>query len=184
MPYNEKTTRRPDGSKTVRKEHIDPTSGKCVKIEITEYPSTQPDFSVMSTINKKVKTTVIYPEDDDQQEGGGSGAAAIDTGFHSTLYTPVGKTTVGETKVTKIPVASIPKPTATPLKVDVPVIAKPAPPVVNEPINSATSTTQVGVPDGAIKSTPPQSSLSPEQSQQQQQQPAVTAAEGGCCIIQ
>lgn len=174
MPYNEKTTRRPDGSKTVRKEHIDPTTGKCVKIEITEYPSTQPDFSVMSSINKKVKTTVIYPEDDDQAD------PPVDTGFHSTLYTPVGKTSVGETKVTNLPSATVPKPTATPLKVDVPVIAQPAVPTPPpEPVTVADSTTSTQVVSNKAGKPTPTSPL-----EQSQQQPAVTTAEGGCCIIQ
>jgi hypothetical protein len=171
MPCNEKTTRRPDGSKTVRKEHIDPSTGKCVKIEITEYPSTQPDFSVMSNINKKVKTTVIYPEDDQD----------VDTGFHSTLYNPVGKTTVGETKVTMVPSTEVPRPTATPLKVEVPTIAKPPVPSPPEPpatvADSAASTHVVS--NKAAPPPPPEAVL-----ESGQPQPVATSAERGCCVIQ
>ena len=154
MPCNEKTTMKPDGSKTVRKEHIDPTTGKCIKIEITEYPSPQPDFSVMSSINKKPKTTVIYPEDTSDQ----------DTGFHDTLMPVIGKTTVGKTTIKTVETKSVPQPTSTPIKVDVPTIQK-AP--VKE---SAVSETAGG-------GTPGSSTL--------QSTPSDKAVEGGggCCVV-
>jgi hypothetical protein len=157
MPYNEKTTMKPDGSKVVRKEHIDPTTGKCTKIEITEYPSTGPDFSVMSSINKKPKTTVIYPEDQD------------DTGFHSTLMPTVGKTTVGKTTIKTVDSASVPKPTSAPLKVDVPSIN-------NAPVNSTgAATTNNNHNDDGGGGGGPSSLTLPSQP------PA--DAKGGCCSI-
>jgi hypothetical protein len=165
MPCNEKTTMKPDGSKIVRKEHIDPTTGKCYKIEITEYPSSAPDFSVMSSINKKPKTTVIYPEDTSEQ----------DAGFHSTLMPVIGKTTVGKTTVKTVETKSVPAPMAKPLKVDVPTIQKapiassPPPPQVdsnNNNSNGSPSAAGGGGGGGGGSGT------------------AVDAGKGGCCIIQ
>ena len=109
----------------------------------------------MSSINKKPKTTVIYPEDQD------------DTGFHSTLMPTVGKTTVGKTTVKTVDSASLPKPTSTPLKVDVPSIN-------NAPVNSTAAPAATatggggGGPSAALSSQPP---------------PAADASTGGCCTI-
>jgi hypothetical protein len=167
MPYNEKTTMKPDGSKTVRKEHIDSTTGKCFKIEITEYPSPQPDFSVMSHINKKPKTTVIYPEDTSEQ----------DTGFHDTLMPVIGKTTVGKTTVKTVETKLVPKPTTAPIKVDVPTISKA--PLAEQTVPTTGNTTNSNDDAGAGTST-----LVPSQ-----QGPQVlastpkTAGEGGCCVV-
>jgi hypothetical protein len=166
MPYNEKTTMKPDGSKIVRKEHIDATTGKCFKIEITEYPSPQPDFSVMSHINKKPKTTVIYPEDTSDQ----------DTGFHDTLMPVIGKTTVGKTTIKTVETKSVPKPTTTPIKVSVPTINKtPAAEQAVTETPATVDTTADGLPtskndtsqenEAALESTPK------------------TTGEGGCCVI-
>ena len=106
----------------------------------------------MSSINKKPKTTVIYPEDQE------------DTGFHSTLMPTVGKTTVGKTTIKTVDSASVPKPTSTPLKVDVPSIN-------NAPVNStaapATATGGGGGGPSALSSQPP----------------AAAASTGGCCSI-
>ena len=159
MPCNEKTTMKPDGSKTVRKEHIDPTTGKCIKIEITEYPSTQPDFSVMSSINKKPKTTVIYPEDTSDQ----------DTGFHDTLMPVIGKTTVGKTTIKTVETKSVPQPSSAPIKVAVPSIQKA--PVSAEAAAAPPETAAATVNRSTtLQSTPPESSQ------------AVDGA-GGCCVV-
>lgn len=172
MPYNEKTTMKPDGSKTVRKEHIDSTTGKCFKIEITDYPSPQPDFSVMSHITKKPKTTVTYPEDTSKQ----------DTGFHSTLMPVIGKTTVGKTTVKTVETKSVPQPTATPINVKVPYIEK-AP--IAEQAVAATTTPTTATSDAEPSATSGGGSTAA------QQQPHVLASspakaaggEGGCCVV-
>lgn len=157
---------KPDGSKTVLKEHIDATTGKCFKIEITEYPSPQPDFSVMSHINKKPKTTVIYPEDTSDQ----------DTGFHDTLMPVIGKTTVGKTTIKTMETKSVPKPSTTPIKVDVPTIDKAA--VAEQAVTETPATvddTVDGLPSLKTSSAPPSEAAlasSPK-----------TTGEGGCCVI-
>lgn len=170
MPYNETTTRRPDGSKTVRKEHTDPTTGKCTKIEITDYPSTSVDFSVMNSYTKQPKTTIIIPEDDST-----NGDNEQDGGFHSTTYSTIGKTTVGKTQIKTVPSAAIPTPTSTPLKVRVPTV---------EQATSGTAKKDSGGGDNKAASVPEQSlptlSSSPNNSPT-----TTTAADGGCgCVIQ
>jgi hypothetical protein len=162
MPCNERTTMKPDGSKTVRKEHIDPTTGKCIKIEITEYPSPQPDFSVMSSINKKPKTTIIYPEDTSDQ----------DTGFHDTLMPVIGKTTVGKTTIKTVETKSVPQPTSAPIKVAVPTIHK-APVQLSADATDATHESAVTLGTGEALSSTLQST------------PASTTVDGGggCCVV-
>jgi hypothetical protein len=166
MPYNEKTTMKPDGSKTVRKEHIDATTGKCFKIEITEYPSPQPDFSVMSHINKKPKTTVIYPEDASDQ----------DAGFHNTLMPVIGKTTVGKTTTKTVETKSVPKPMANPIRVNVPTIDKA--PVSEQAVKKAPANVDATA-DGL---TGPSVSSAPQNDATLASTPKATG-EGGCCVI-
>jgi hypothetical protein len=166
MPYNEKTTMKPDGSKTVRKEHIDATTGKCFKIEITEYPSSQPDFSVMSHINKKPKTTVIYPKDNSDQ----------DTGFHDTLMPVLGKTTIGKTTIKTVETNSVPKPTTTPIKVDIPTVNKAA---VAEQAVTKTPAAVDGLADGL----PTANNSSAQQNEATPAPPLKTKGEGSCCVI-
>mmetsp|Transcript_38537 Transcript_38537/g.93377 ORF Transcript_38537/g.93377 Transcript_38537/m.93377 type:complete len:156 (+) Transcript_38537:122-589(+) len=105
MPYNESTTKRPDGSKTVRKEHIDPETGKCTKIEITEYPPDKVDFSIMSYSTKQPKTTVIIPDDDNPEE----------SGFSPTTMPTIGKTTVGKTTTKTVHRTEMPSPSKKPI---------------------------------------------------------------------
>ena len=105
MPYNESTTKRPDGSKTVRKEHIDPETGKCTKIEITEYPPDKVDFSIMSYSTKQPKTTVIIPDDDNPET----------SGFSPTTMPTIGKTTVGKTTTKIIDRTEMPSPSKKPI---------------------------------------------------------------------
>jgi hypothetical protein len=109
----------------------------------------------MSSINKKPKTTVIYPEDQD------------DTGFHSTLMPAVGKTTVGKTTIKTVDSTSLPKPTSTPLKVDVPSINN------NAPVNATAGDTGGG----------PSSSEAAAAALPSQPPPAAADAKGGCCSI-
>mmetsp|Transcript_38536 Transcript_38536/g.93373 ORF Transcript_38536/g.93373 Transcript_38536/m.93373 type:complete len:155 (+) Transcript_38536:122-586(+) len=105
MPYNESTTKRPDGSKTVRKEHIDPETGKCTKIEITEYPPDKVDFSIMSYSTKQPKTTVIIPDDDNPEE----------SEFSPTTMPTIGKTTVGKTTTKVVHRTEMPSPSKKPV---------------------------------------------------------------------
>lgn len=111
MPYNESTTRRPDGSKTVRKEYIDPDTGKCTKVEITEYPPDKLDFSVMSSSTKQPKTTVIIPDDNDDDDD----EMNKNSGFSSTTMPTIGKTTVGKTSTKVVKKDQMPSPSIKPI---------------------------------------------------------------------